>query len=131
LVKSSIWCTTVLCLSRGKPYHEDPFSPTTMELGDILLNKVGEDHSTLTTVTANSVAGLVANSHSQKRHRPTREYRGTAVPVLTTHNPARALNKPFDPQELEAAMSSLKPGKEAGIDDVLVEMIQVILLHKT
>ncbi|XP_077073341.1 putative RNA-directed DNA polymerase from transposon X-element [Siphateles boraxobius] len=138
-------------------YHEDPFSPTTMELGEIVLNKVGEDRRkawkellentnmtnnsrkawatirrlgedhttppTLTTVTANSVAAqLVANGRSQNRRKPTGEYRRTAVPDHP--QPARALTKPFDPQELEAAMSMLKPGKAAGIDDVLAEMIQ-------
>ncbi|CAM4556062.1 unnamed protein product [Leuciscus chuanchicus] len=77
---------------------------------------------TLTTVTENSVAAqLVANGRSQNRRRPTGEYRRTAVPDHP--QPARALTKPFDPQELEAAMSMLKPGKAAEIDDVLAEMI--------
>ncbi|KAJ8349372.1 hypothetical protein SKAU_G00245020 [Synaphobranchus kaupii] len=138
-------------------YHEDPFSSTTTELGEILLNKVGEDRRqvwkelientnmtnnsrkawatirrlgadhttppTLTTVTANSVAAqLVLNGRSQTRRRPTGEYRRTAV---SDHpQPASALTKPFDPEELEAALCLLKPGKAAGIDDVLAEMIQ-------
>ncbi|KAJ8371111.1 hypothetical protein SKAU_G00111390 [Synaphobranchus kaupii] len=138
-------------------YHEDPFSSTTAELGEILLNKVGEDRRqvwkelientnmtnnsrkawatirrlgadhttppTLTTVTANSVAAqLVLNGRSQTRRRPTGEYRRTAV---SDHpQPASALTKPFDPEELEAALCLLKPGKAAGIDDVLAEMIQ-------
>ncbi|KAJ8373455.1 hypothetical protein SKAU_G00040350 [Synaphobranchus kaupii] len=132
-------------------YHEDPFSSTTTELGEILLNKVGEDRRqvwkelientnmtnnsrkawaticrlgadhttppTLTTVTANSVAAqLVLNGRSQTRRRPTGEYRRTAV---SDHpQPASALTKPFDPEELEAALCLLKPGKAAGIDDI-------------
>ncbi|KAL7383465.1 hypothetical protein ABVT39_011271 [Epinephelus coioides] len=86
---------------------------------------LGEDRTsppTLTTITANSVAAqLVANSCSQNRHRPTGEYCRTAVP--DDPQPASALTKPFDLQELEAALSMLKPGKAAGIEDILMEMI--------
>ena len=90
-----------------------------------IIRRLGADHitpPTLTTVTANSVARqLVLNGRSQTRRRPTGEYRRTAVPDHP--QPASALTKPFDPEELEAALCSLKPGKTAGIDDVLAEMI--------
>ena len=87
------------------------------------IRRLGEDNTTPptpTTVTVNSVeAQLVTKGRSQNRHRPTGEYRRTAVPDC--QQPASALNKPFN---LEAAMSMLKPGKAAGIIDVLAEIIQ-------
>ena len=90
------------------------------------IRRLGEDNTTpptLTTVTANSVAAqLVANGRFQNRRRPTGEYRRTAVPDC--QQPASALTQPFDLEELEAAMSMLKPEKVAGIDDALAEMIQ-------
>ena len=90
------------------------------------IRRLGEDNTTpptLTTVTANSVAAqLVANGRFQNRRRPTGEYRRTAVPDC--QQPASALNKPFNLEELKAAMSMLKPGKAAGIIDVLAEIIQ-------
>ncbi|CAM4735392.1 unnamed protein product [Leuciscus chuanchicus] len=100
-------------------YHEDPLSPTTIELGEILLNKVGEDPR---QAWKEQLKKHQYDQQHQNWRRPTGEYRRTAVPDHL--QPARALTKPFHSQELEAAMSTLKPGKAAGIDDVLAEMIQ-------
>jgi hypothetical protein len=64
----------------------------------------------------------MSNGRSQNRRRHTGEYRRTVVPDC--QQPASALTKPFDVEEFEAAMSMLKPGKAAGIIDVLAEIIQ-------
>ena len=77
----------------------------------------------VTTVTADQIANqLLYNGRRVEHRRPPGEHHKTIVP--SNNQSQTELNKPFSLDELSTGLSLLKPGKAAGLDDVLTEMLQ-------
>ena len=140
-------------------YNKDPFSESTVQLGDTLLDEISGERRKIwrdiveitnltinskkawatirrleadnvsppvvTTVTADQIADqLLYNGRRVEHRRPPGEHHKTIVP--SNNQPPTELTKPFSLDELATGLSLLKPGKAAGLDDVLTEMLQHI-----
>ena len=64
---------------------------------------------------------LLYNGRRVEQRRPPGEHHKTIVP--SNNQPPTELNKPFSLDELATGLSLLKPGKPAGLDDLLTEML--------
>ena len=133
-------------------YNKDPFSESTIQLGNTLLEdisverrkiwrdmventnltmnskkawatirRLGADNVSppvVTTVTADQIVNqLLANGRRVERLRPPGEHHKTNLP--SNNQPPTELTKPFSLDEIATGLSLLKPGKAAGLDDVL------------
>ena len=133
-------------------YNKDPFSESTIQLGDTLLDEISEERRKIwrdmventnltmnskkawatirrlgadngsppvvTTVTADQIANqLLSNGRRVEHRRPQGEHHKTIVP--SNNQPPTELTKPFSLDELATGVSLLKPGKAAGLDDLL------------
>ena len=133
-------------------YNKDPFSESTIQLGDTLLDAISGERRTIwrdmvqntnltmnskkawatirrlgadnvsppvvTTVTADQIANqLLSNGRRVEHRRPPGEHHKTIVP--SNNQPPTEIIKPFSLDELATGLSLLKPGKVAGLDDVL------------
>ena len=77
----------------------------------------------VTTVTADQIANqLLSDGRTVEHRRPPGEHHETMVP--SNNQPPTELAKPFSLDELATGLSLLKPGKTAGLDDLLTEMLQ-------
>ena len=152
----SDWSSDLLKLY-DEEYNKDPFSESTIQLGDTLLDEIsgerrkiwrdmventnltmnskkawatirrlGADNvfpPVVTTVTADQIANqLLSNGRRVEHRRPPGEHHKTIVP--SNNQPPTELTKPFSLDELATGLSLLKPGKAAGLNDVLTEMLQ-------
>ena len=133
-------------------YNKDPFSESTIQLGDTLLDEISDERRNIwrdmvgntnitmnskkawatiprlwadsvsppmvTTVTADQIANqLLSNGRRVEHRRPPSEHYKTIVP--SNNQPPTELTKPFSLDELATGVSLLKPGKAAGLNDVL------------
>ena len=138
-----------LLILYDEEYNKDPFSESTIQLGDTLLDAISGDRRTIwrdmventnltkkawatirrlgadnvsppvvTTVTADQIANqLLSNGRRVEHRRPPGEHHKTIVP--SNNQPPTEIIKPFSLDELATGLSLLKPGKVAGLDDVL------------
>ena len=85
------------------------------------IRRLGADNVSppvVTTVTADQIANhLLSNGRRVEHRRPPGEHHKTIVP--SNNQPPTELTKPFSLDELATGLSLLKPGKAAGLDDVL------------
>ena len=90
------------------------------------IRRLGADNVSppvVTTVIADQIANqLLPNGRRMDHRRPTGEHHKTIVP--SNKQPPTELTKPFSLDELATGLSLLTPGKAAGLDDVLTEMLQ-------
>ena len=133
-------------------YIKAPFSESTIQLGDSLLDEISDERPKIwrdmaentnltmnskkawatirrlgadnvsppvfTTVTADQ---LLSNGRSVEHRRPPGEHHKTIVP--SNNQSPTELTKHFSLDELATGLSLLKPGKAAGLDDLLTEML--------
>ena len=77
----------------------------------------------VTTVTADQMANQrLSNGRRMERRRRPGEHHKTIVP--SNSHPPTELTKPFRLDKLATGISLLKPGKAAGLNDLLTEMLQ-------
>ena len=133
-------------------YNRDPFSESTIQLGDTLLDEISGERRNIwrdmvgntnlimnskkawatirrlgadnvsppvvTTVTADQIVNhLLSIGRRVEHRRPPGEHHKTIV--SSNNQPQTELTKPFSLDELATGINLLKPGKAAGLDDVL------------
>ena len=90
------------------------------------IRRLGADNVSppvVTTVIADQIADQILSNGRRAVHRkPPGEHHKTIVP--SNNQPPTKLTKPFSLDELVTGISLLKPGKAAGLDDLLTEMLQ-------
>ena len=89
----------------------------------VVLGQTMSPPPVVTTVTADQIASqLLSNGRRVEHRRPPGDHHKTIVP--SNNQPQTKLTKPFSRDELTTGLSLLKPGKAAGLDDVLTYMLQ-------
>ena len=92
------------------------------------IRRLGADNVSppvVTTVTADQIANqLLSNGRRVGHRKPPCDHHKTIVPSKN-HSPTQP-TKAFSLDDLATGLSLLKPGKAAGLDDLLTEMLQHI-----
>ena len=90
------------------------------------IRRLGADNVSppvVTTVTDDQIANqLLSNGRRVEHRRPPGEHHKTIVP--SNNQPPTELTKPFSLVELATGLSLLKAVKAAGLDGILIEMLQ-------
>ena len=113
-------------------FNKDPFSESTIQLGDTLLDEISDErhniwrdmveNTNFTMNSKNNANQILYNGRIVDHRKPPDEHHKTIVP--SNNQPPTELTKPFSLDELTTGLSLLKPWKAADLDDLLTYMLQ-------